>query len=604
MRQAIDSILQAMQQERHADALQLSRALFESFPTEEGVRSLLAASEQNAGDLHAARDLLQDLTRDHPGTWQHWNSLGNVRRLLGDFDAAGKAYAEALKLNAGSAKLHANLGLLHLNLGNFAEAQAQLGQACGMPGAEPGMRVWAAVAAQANADDTAAAAFIHGWQQWPPISEEALLELGWLLVLLGDIEGGNRILSSEFRDSNLRARGLARRVLAMERLNRMPEALDLAARMAEPSPIGDVQARLETLKALATIAARTRQHDKAREYFTQALSLEQPSRYRRPLYFSLAQACDALGDVDGAMTALAAAHANTDEVASANAEFSGTGLLSLIDITLAPGASGDWPTEDAPSAAESPVFIVGFPRSGTTLLEQILSAHPTLASVDEKPMVQRMLEFLREKGWNYPDALVELSVTDRAALRARYWEEAQRWVTRGANVRLVDKHPLNFLALPLIRFAFPNAPVIFCRRHPCDSILSSYLQDFRDPRLAAECVSLERLSKLFVRLAQRWQDDTREFPDHILICRHEDLIDDLDAALQRIGDFLGIEDVAPMRDYNANARSRGFIGTPSYAQVVQPINADAKDRWRRYADHLQASLPLLAPILDDWGYES
>src|SRR5690606_1294344 len=144
MQQAIDSILQAMKQERHADALNLSRALHESLPKDEGVRSLLAASEQNAGDLDAARELLVDLTRDHPGTWQHWNNLGNVRRLLDDLEGAGQAYAEALKLNPGSAKLRANLGLLHLNLGNFAKAQEQLGQACAMPGAEPGMRVWAA----------------------------------------------------------------------------------------------------------------------------------------------------------------------------------------------------------------------------------------------------------------------------------------------------------------------------------------------------------------------------------------------------------------------------------------------------------------------------
>ena len=606
MQQAIDSILQAMKQERHADALHLSRELFASFPKDEGVRSLLAASEQNAGDLVAARELLLALTRDHPGTWQHWNSLGNVWRLLGDLDAAGHAYGEALKLNPGSAKLRANLGLLHLNLGDFAKAQEQLGQACAMPGAEPGMRVWAAVAAQANADDATAAAMIQGWQQWPPVSEEAMLELGWLLVVLGDIDSGNRILSSEFRDSNLRTRGLARRVLAMERLNRIPEAVELTARISEPTPIADRQARMETYRALATVAARIRQHDKARDYFTQALGLDQPARYKRPLYFSLAQSCDVLGDVEGAMAALSAAHDSSvsEQIAAESAALAGTGLLSLIDTTFPPGASKGWPTDDAPSAQDSPVFVVGFPRSGTTLLEQILSAHPSLASADEKPMVQRMLEFLRDKGLEYPVALAELSHADRAALRGTYWNEAQRWVAPSPGVRLVDKHPLNFLALPLIRFVFPHAPVIFCRRHPCDSILSSYMQDFRDPRLAAECVSLERLTRLFVCLAQRWEHDAREFTSNILICKHEDLISDMNTALRRIGDFLGLDDIAPMREFDKHAQARGFIGTPSYAQVVQPINADARDRWRRYITYLQPSLPMLAPIMDDWGYES
>lgn len=604
MQQIIDSILLASRQGQHAEALRLSRTLAQSFPADEGVRSLLAVSEQNAGDLDVAHELLLSLTQEFPGTWQHWMNLGNVRRLRGELAAAGEAYRKALAINPGSARLQANLGLLHLNLGEFPQAREHLCAACMSEGAEPGMRVWAAVACQASADDEGALALLQGWREWPALSEEATLELGWLLIVLGDPESGERILANEFQNANLRVRALARRVLAMERHNRLTEAAALTTRMHDPAQIADRQARMETLQALAIVAARLQRPDQARTWLEQALSLDLPARYRQPLLFSLARACDALGDVDGAMAALADAHAGDLGNGIRQApDLRETGLLALADAQFDLQTPLQWSAEAAPSENESPVFVVGFPRSGTTLLEQMLSAHPAFVSVDEKPMVQRVLEQLRKQSLPYPEGLAGLSPTQRAALRECYWKEARRWADPQPGVRLVDKHPLNFLALPLIRCLFPEAPVILCRRHPCDSLLSSYMQNFRDPRLAAECASLERLAGLYVRLAARWAADSSRFPERILISRHEDLLQDTDLQLQRLGEFLGIDDTAAMRNYREHAQARGFIGTPSYAQVVQALHSDSAGRWKRYLRHLEPVLPVLAPIMEDWGYD-
>jgi len=606
MQQMINNIVSAINAGRPRDALAMARELSQSFPADEGVLSLLAVSEQGAGDMNIARDILIRLTNDHPATWQHWNNLGNVWRLLGDLPAAAVAYAKALELHTGSAKLRANLGLLHLNLGEFPQAREQLCSACMMPGAEPGMRVWAGVACQATANDAEASALVEGWQQWPPISEEAMLELGWLLMLLGDHASGERILSREFQDSTLRVRALARRVIALERLNKVEEATELALRMSDPTQIGDRSARMETLQALATIAMRQKNFAMARDALNAALALDQPIRYRRPLLFSLARACDALGDVDGAMAALAEAHSTeaSDLIQREGSSLAGSGLLALLEPRFAMTAPVSWSNDDAPAEIESPVFVVGFPRSGTTLLEQMLAAHPAFESADEQPMIQRALDHLRGQGIEYPQGLGSVSTAQRDSLRASYWQESRRTVTLQPGQRLIDKHPLNFLALPLIRFMFPNSPIIFCRRHPCDSLLSSYMQDFRDPRLANQCASLERLADLYVRLAQRWDDDTRFFPERILVSRHENLIDDADQHLQRIGRFLGVEDSTAMLDFSTRAKARGFIGTPSYAQVVEAINPEAAGRWRRYANHLAPVLPKLAPIIENWGYEA
>ncbi|MEZ5460918.1 sulfotransferase [Dokdonella sp.] len=605
MQQLVENILAAMKAGQHADALTMSRELVHSFPTEEGALSLLAVSEQNAGDLDTAHDILLGLTRNHPGTWQHWNNLGNVQRLRGKLRAAGESYERALALNTTSPRISANYGLLQLNLGEFSKAREALVAACNMEGAEPSMRIWAGVACQACADDDTAGALIQEWQQWPRPSEEALVELGWLLFQLGDHEASEAVLGGEFQNANYRQSALARRVLALERLNRIDEAAALIERMRDPATIADKQARMDTLNALAIIAVRRKDFESARKHYQDALALELPQRYQRSLYFGLARAYDQLGDTSAAMDALQHAHQGelTEQAIKEQSKVAGKGLLELSYPSSNIEGPIEWSTRDAPSTAESPVFVVGFPRSGTTLLEQMLAAHPDFVSADEQPMLQRVLEQIREWGRNYPQDLSALTDSECASLRELYWAEAARMLEWKPGKRLVDKHPLNFLALPLIRRIFPEAPVIFCQRHPCDSMLSSYMQNFRDARLAAASASLDRLADLYLRLTARWIHDSSLFPQHLLYCRHEDLVSSVDTELQRIGEFLGLSDVSSMHQFSEHARARGFIGTPSYSQVVQGLNADAVGRWERYRKYLEPVLPTLAPILEYWGYE-
>ncbi|HET9031678.1 MAG TPA: sulfotransferase [Dokdonella sp.] len=604
MQQLVNEIVQAMNNDRHADALRMSRELAQTFPRDEGVRSLLAVSEQNAGDLNVSKKLLLELTSEHPNRWQHWNNLGNVQRLQGELESAGEAYEKALQLNPQSPRLLANLGLLQLNLGNFRQARTYLCKACTLPGSEPGMRIWAAVACQASSDDETARMLIHDWSTWPPTSEESRVELGWLLIQLGDHKGGHAILSGEFQDTGLRMRAFARRVLALERVNQIDEALMLTRTITDPAQIADLQARMETLQALGLIAARLKDHAAARKYYSDALALDLPQRYRRPLCFGLARACDHLGETEAAMEAFAMAHSSVDASTIEQSGLPETGLLSLLDPGKRFAGPPTWEVGKAEPDRESPVFVVGFPRSGTTLLEQMLDAHEAFASTDEQPMVQRMLAHLDARGIAYPGGLANLGEADRATLREIYFKEVANTIKLEPGVRLVDKHPLNFLALPLIRFVFPQAPLIFCQRHPCDSLLSSYMQDFRDPRLAAECSSLQRLADLYVRLTERWISDAKFFPDNILFSRYEELISDPDTQLRKIGDFLGLEDVSAMHEFSKHAEARGFIATPSYSQVVEGLNTDAEGRWKRYREYLQPILPTLTPVLEHWGYDA
>jgi hypothetical protein len=261
-----------------------------------------------------------------------------------------------------------------------------------------------------------------------------------------------------------------------------------------------------------------------------------------------------------------------------------------------------WPRHRAPDSRESPVFVVGFPRSGTTLLEQMLDAHPLLQSMDETPFFERLASKLRAHN---PKILADLSVLrqyDVDELRKHYHLMAAERIPRRWDAQLVDKNPLNLLWLPMIYRLFPAAKFIFCLRHPCDVILSCYMQNFRSSVLGAACENLPRLAAAYVQAMQCWLHEAQIMKPDVLMSRYEDLVTDFESNTRRIADFLQLEDASPMLQFDRRAREKAYIATPSYSQVIEPINTKGLNRWHLYREYFEPVLPILQPMLDHWGY--
>jgi hypothetical protein len=263
-----------------------------------------------------------------------------------------------------------------------------------------------------------------------------------------------------------------------------------------------------------------------------------------------------------------------------------------------------WPMLRSPSMAHSPVFIVGFPRSGTTLLEQMLDAHPGFQSMDEQPLFSILSDRLGGFGVEIPKYLHRLSQRDCDELRKDYWELVCDKIPRNWSAQLVDKNPLNMLWLPMIHRLFPDAKFILALRHPCDVILSCYMQNFHSKPLAAACVNLQRLAMAYVRAMEHWLLHADLFKPRVLISRYEDLIDNFSIQTKLLAKFLEVDDDMPLRGFAQHARSKGYIGTPSYTQVIQPVNRRGLNRWKSYQHEFAPLLATLQPMLDHWGYES
>ena len=276
--------------------------------------------------------------------------------------------------------------------------------------------------------------------------------------------------------------------------------------------------------------------------------------------------------------------------------------LSLAVRGCDPSDIANWSDARPPSARESPIFVVGFPRSGTTLLEQMLDAHPSLQSMDEQPFLQQAVDRIVAWGIDYPGGLATLTQAQIDELRAEYLARSEEKMTPRGNQRLVDKNPLNLLRLPMIHRLFPQARIIVAIRHPCDVLLSCFSQDFRAPEFARLCRDLPALTGAYSRAFDFWYSQSGLLAPACIELRYEDLVGDPASAARALCSFLELPWHDAMLDPANNALLKGYIGTPSYAQVVEPISGKAIGRWRNYSSHFTALLPQLTPYLARWHY--
>ncbi|WP_293458060.1 tetratricopeptide repeat-containing sulfotransferase family protein [Phenylobacterium sp.] len=255
------------------------------------------------------------------------------------------------------------------------------------------------------------------------------------------------------------------------------------------------------------------------------------------------------------------------------------------------------PAEGAPRAH---VFLLGFPRSGTTLLEQVLASHPDVEALEEREtLTEAQRAFLRE-----PAGLGRLAIAGEAELqplREAYWARVRAEGAEPAGKVFVDKHPLNTFRLPLILKLFPDAKILFARRDPRDVVLSCYRRRFAMSGSAYQLLTLPGAAGYYdaaMRLAERLEP---AMAPRTLVVRHETLVDDFDAASREVCDFLGLGWTEAMRDFTAQARDRA-VATPSGAQLSKGLSAEGVGAWRRYRDQLAPVMATLAPWAERYGY--
>jgi tetratricopeptide (TPR) repeat protein len=250
-----------------------------------------------------------------------------------------------------------------------------------------------------------------------------------------------------------------------------------------------------------------------------------------------------------------------------------------------------------------PVFIVGFPRSGTTLLNTILQTHGEIQVLEEVATVYRLESELRKLFAGYGEGLSQLDTGHVRTLRDVYFSELDDHipVDEQASV-IVDKLPLNIVHAGLIQRVFPKAKFLFAQRHPCDAVLSCYMRNFRINEAMINCTDLEGAAKLYDRVMTLWSLYRDMFPLAVHTVRYEALVSDFEGTVTACLSFLGLEWEEDLRNFMATEINRGRIGTPSYNQVTEDLYVEASGRWQRYRTHLEPVLPGLLSWAERLGY--
>lgn len=581
----------------------LSRAALEGQPPRGDLLFFLAVSLQYQNKKDEAIETYARLTEMYPHGAVHWGNYGTALREAGRLDEAEKAYAEAIRLDPKSAAPHVNMGLLEIQRGNYLAARERMLDAIEVEPDQPRARIHAAIACSYCQDFDRCDKLLKPWRQWLPLEDPALqIELATHLLLLGHGPAAQTVLEELVRRQPANADARLRLATVYERSNRIEDAEALIHAVAAETPLTDVPMRRAIDHAFAALAVRKRDLATARTLLENAgPRSEEDSVY----YFNLAEIYDKLGEYDLAMQTLARAHAlkvaDMKRIAPEQFEPGAPPLPTAVpDVSAEDYAR--WPAFKAPDAHNSPIFIVGFPRSGTTMLEQMLDAHPGLQSMDENPYFNRLADTLRRHDSRILANLEVLRQYDVDELRKQYLLMVAERIPRRWDAQLVDKNPLNMLWLPFIHRLFPNARYILALRHPCDVVLSCYMQNFRSAILVTAGASLERLASAYVAAMDVWLKHVEVLKPNVLISRYEDVVADLPGQAERLARFLDLEDASPMLRFDQHAREKGYIGTPSYSQVIEPVNRKAVDRWMRYRTYFEPILPILEPMIRKWGY--
>lgn len=477
------------------------------------------------------------------------DSLLNIKALsllaIGQLEAAGSAISSAIKLNPRIAGMHLNAARIFLAMSLNRQAKRHITESIRVAPREAAILYQAALMSRECADFSQALRILDRCLQLQPALDQAWHLQGATLIDLGKMEAAQTALEKavSIQPHNIRALSALIKLRGDGIEDTATIGLLESIRSAQ---VPDTDKGTATF-SLAHIYRRDKQYETAFELYRQA---NQITAAYRPF------------DLD-----------NWNKRVS--------GLLHTC------GATNDFKPAQG-TAGSNLVFIVGMPRSGTSLCEQVLSSHTDILACGELATMQNIEDSFIRRGIN-PCLLQqkdqprskELDAAGELYLSAlpKNFQKFQR---------VVDKAPMNFERVGMIQQIFPAARFIYCRRHPLDTILSCFIQDFHSGVNFA--FTLEHITRVYidhVRLMQLWIE---QFPQQILTVDYESLVTDLEKQAQTMANFLQLEFEPDMLNPHLQDRA---VTTASNVQVRKPVYTSSIDNWKNYRQQLASCLKLL-----------
>ena len=255
------------------------------------------------------------------------------------------------------------------------------------------------------------------------------------------------------------------------------------------------------------------------------------------------------------------------------------------------------------SSDNSPVFLIGFPRSGTTLLDTILRSLPNIEVIEEKPILNSLLnEFNKKIDFDYKN-LDNLTSEDIRLLKNLYYDNLNKYISEKNKSKIyIDKMPLNIAYIAEIHKIFPDAKFLLAIRHPLDCVLSSFMQSFKLNDAMANFLNLEDAANAYNEIMNLWFNYNSIYSVNYHIVKYEDIVKNFNVSIKDVLKFLNIPWSDDIVNFHETAKKRKIISTPSYDQVNKPIYKDSINRWKKYEKKISSISLILNPWINKFNY--
>ncbi len=552
---------------RADEAMTMFKRALAAAPGDSASLQNLAHALRARGQMEAARQHFEDALRSAPGSRAARLQLGITLYTLERASDALECFETLLTGAPDEVEALIGAGLaLHL-LGRHAEARQRYDRALSLAPQHATAHYYLGCLLNEGNDTAGAIAALTRALQLQPNDVDAWTELA------GVYEQGSRI----------------------EEAN---DAINRGLRIAPQHPALNLEAaKLERRRGETTAAVTRLKRIDPRQL---------PTRIAQQYWFELGHALDRTDAHAAAMQALETANALAARSVRRQSidpdAFSR--LLDRITNWTANGAPGARPQPSDPSEDRGSdlCFLVGMPRSGTTLLDTMLAAHPQVVSIEEQPTLEHAIADLSGLPSGYPECLESLDAEQIRALRRRYRQAVAKHLGGRQAPLIVDKLHMRCIHVGLIQRLFPDARVLFVLRHPGDVVLSNFMQQYAPNDAFVHFDTLASSARVYARVVGLWRASQPMLELARDVMRYEALVADPPAELARICAFLGIEPDASMLDEQARGATRERVRTNSYQQVAEPIYQRSSGRWQRYRQWLAPHFALLQPHAEALGY--
>ncbi|MBI5039692.1 MAG: sulfotransferase [Gammaproteobacteria bacterium] len=547
--QQLPELMRLFQSGRLAEARALGRRMNNAIPRQPQVLAMLGAIHGQLGEFREAENCYRALVSLEPAahTYHYYLALALVMQQR--LQEAVPVLARMLQLRPDFAEGHMQMGCLLRDLGQH---------------------------------DAATNHFERALQLSPGLTDAAVF-LGNLRVFQGRMDDALRCYEQALSYRPGDPDAIAGKALILERQGDKDAAWALLQTV-----VAQGRATPNIAIAYALLAPTFAATDQAKALLQGLLARGglAPSQ-QQELYFALGRLCDKIGDFDTAFVHYAAGNRLTQT------SFDVPALRAKTERIKQVFSRPDVLTVDVTSMiAPIPIFIVGMPRSGTSLVEQILASHPEVAAGGELevlPEIERAAGEMLGRSEPYPECLVGVSAADMARLAERYRTAITGIAQESGGARYVtDKLPPNYERLGLIQRLFPEARIVHAQRDPRDTCLSCFFQNFGNTHTySTDLRVLGEVYGIYRDLMTHWRA-TQSLP--IMDIAYESIVAEPEASVRRLLEFCGLSWHDDCLNFHASKR---YVNTASYDQVRQPLYDSSVGRWRHYERHLAELLEAL-----------